>query len=111
MHSHRFTLTVLRHRFLGGPNVWTYRSAMEVWLDLGELEERPSNTIEGLTDRLLAMLPGLEAHHCGVGEHGGFLQRLREGTWPAMCWSTASSSCSTDHRLPIERLRLQGTQG
>ncbi|MFP5324113.1 MAG: cyanophycin synthetase family protein, partial [Gammaproteobacteria bacterium] len=81
MHSHRFTLTVLRHRFLGGPNVWTYRSAMEVWLDLGELEERPSNTIEGLTDRLLAMLPGLEAHHCGVGEHGGFLQRLREGTW------------------------------
>lgn len=54
---------------------------MEVWLDLGALEERPSHTIDGLTGRLLDLLPGLEAHHCGVGEHGGFLQRLREGTW------------------------------
>ena len=81
MHAHRFALTVLRHRFLGGPNVWTYRSAMEVWLDLGALEDRPSNTIDGLTDRLLAMLPGLQEHHCGVGERGGFLQRLQEGTW------------------------------
>jgi len=81
MDSNRFVLTVLRHQFLDGPNAWTYRSTMEVWLDLGELEQRPSHTIEGLTDRLLAWLPGLESHHCGVGEHGGFVQRLREGTW------------------------------
>lgn len=81
MDSNRFALTVLRHRFLGGPNVWTYRSTMEVWLDLGALEQWPSNTIEGLADRLLALLPGLDSHHCGVGEVGGFVQRLREGTW------------------------------
>lgn len=81
MDSNRFALTVLRHRFLGGPNVWTYRSTMEVWLDLGELEQRPTHTIEGFTDRLLALLPGLATHHCGVGEVGGFVQRLREGTW------------------------------
>jgi cyanophycin synthetase len=54
---------------------------MEVWLDLGELEQHPSNTLPGLTDRLLAWLPALEEHHCGVGERGGFIQRLREGTW------------------------------
>ncbi|MFN7121950.1 MAG: cyanophycin synthetase family protein [Hydrogenophaga sp.] len=81
MDSNRFALTVLRHRFLGGPNVWTYRSTMEVWLDLGTLEQHPSHTIDGLTDRLLAWLPGLATHHCGVGEVGGFVQRLREGTW------------------------------
>jgi len=81
MDSNRFALTVLRHRFLGGPNVWTYRSTLEVWLDLGTLEQHPSHTIEGLTDRLLAWLPGLATHHCGVGEVGGFVQRLREGTW------------------------------
>ena len=56
MDSNRFALTVLRHRFLGGPNVWTYRSTMEVWLDLGTLVQRPSHTIEGLTERLLALL-------------------------------------------------------
>lgn len=81
MDSNRFALTVLRHRFLGGPNIWTYRSTMEVWLDLGTLEQHPSNTIAGFTDRLLAFLPGLDTHHCGVGEPGGFVQRLREGTW------------------------------
>jgi cyanophycin synthetase len=70
-----------RITFLRGPNIWTYRPVMEVWLDLGELEDFPSNRLPGFTDRLLALLPALEEHHCGVGEHGGFIQRLREGTW------------------------------
>ena len=81
MKSMPLALTVLQHRFLGGPNCWTYRSAMEVWLDLGVLEQHPSNTLPGFTDRLLALLPGLQAHHCGVGEEGGFVERLRDGTW------------------------------
>jgi cyanophycin synthetase len=81
MKSMPFVLNVLRHRFLGGPNCWTYRSAMEVWLDLGVLEQHPSHTLPGFTDRLLALLPGLQAHHCGVGEEGGFIERLRGGTW------------------------------
>ena len=81
MSSTRFALQVLQHRFLGGPNAWTYRSTLEVWLDLGSLEQHPSNTVPGFVDRLLAWLPGLESHHCGVGEHGGFVQRLHEGTW------------------------------
>ena len=76
-----FALNVLSHRFLGGPNCWTYRSAMEVWLDLGKLEQQPSNTLPGFTDRLLGLIPGLRAHHCGVGEEGGFVERLRDGTW------------------------------
>ncbi|MFM8900809.1 MAG: cyanophycin synthetase [Burkholderiales bacterium] len=70
-----------RINFLRGPNVWTYRSVLEVWLDLGLLEDFPSNLIPGLTDRLLVALPALGEHHCGVGEKGGFLQRLQEGTW------------------------------
>ncbi|MBO0201353.1 cyanophycin synthetase family protein, partial [Vibrio alginolyticus] len=41
------------------------------------------NTIPGLYERLSSWLPGLVEHRCGVGERGGFLQRLREGTWPA----------------------------
>nr|MCU0958100.1 cyanophycin synthetase [Hydrogenophaga sp.] len=74
-------IKLLRVRYLRGPNVWTFRAAMEVWLDLGELEDHPSNRIPGLNDRLTAWLPALREHHCGVGEVGGFLQRLDEGTW------------------------------
>jgi cyanophycin synthetase len=50
-------------------------------VDIGELEECPSNTIPGFYERLTGWLPGLIEHRCGVGERGGFLLRLREGTW------------------------------
>ena len=74
-------IQLLRINYLRGPNLWTYRSALETWLDLGELEEHPSNTLPGLNERLCAWLPALTEHHCGVGERGGFLQRLEGGTW------------------------------
>ncbi len=67
---------------LHGPNIWTYRPVLEAWVDIGVLEDSPSNTIPGFTDRLTSWLPSLEEHRCGVGERGGFLLRLREGTWP-----------------------------
>ncbi len=67
---------------LRGPNIWTYRPVLEVWLDIGVLEDSPSNTIPGFYERLTDWLPTLIEHRCGIGERGGFLQRLREGTWP-----------------------------
>jgi cyanophycin synthetase len=71
----------LRIKHLRGPNIWTYRPVIEVVLDIGELEDFPSNKIDGLYERLTAALPGLSQHRCGVGEIGGFLERLKEGTW------------------------------
>ncbi|MBP6617865.1 MAG: acetate--CoA ligase family protein, partial [Burkholderiaceae bacterium] len=74
-------IKLLRINYLRGPNIWTYRPVLEVWLDLGEFENYPSNLLPGFNDRLTAWLPALIEHHCGVGERGGFLQRLTEGTW------------------------------
>jgi cyanophycin synthetase len=67
---------------LRGPNIWTYRPVLEVWLDIGILEDSPSNTIPGFYERLTQWIPTLIEHRCGIGERGGFLERLREGTWP-----------------------------
>ncbi len=77
----KYDIRLLRINYLRGPNIWTYRPALEVWLDLGELEDYPSNLLPGFTERLLALLPNLMEHHCGVGERGGFVERLRTGTW------------------------------
>jgi cyanophycin synthetase len=74
-------IAILRVTHLRGPNIWTYRPVIEAWLDIGELEECPSNTLPGFNERLTAWLPGLVEHRCGVGERGGFLERLRDGTW------------------------------
>jgi cyanophycin synthetase len=74
-------IQLLRITYLRGPNIWTYRPVLETWLDLGELEDYPSNQLPGFTDRLCRWLPALQEHQCGVGEPGGFLQRLQEGTW------------------------------
>lgn len=71
----------LRIMSLRGPNIWTYRPVLEVWVDIGALEDSPSNTIPGFYERLSSWLPSLSEHRCGVGEPGGFLMRLREGTW------------------------------
>ncbi|SHI07398.1 cyanophycin synthetase [Pollutimonas bauzanensis] len=68
---------------LRGPNIWAYRPVIEAWVDIGELENYPSNTIPGFYERLSGWLPSLVEHRCSVGERGGFLQRLRQGTWPA----------------------------
>lgn len=77
------TIQILRTTHIQGPGIWTYRPVLEALVDIGELEDRPSNTLPGFNQRLCAMLPGLIEHHCSVGERGGFLQRLESGTWAA----------------------------
>ena len=36
--SKKDDIKLLRIAYLRGPNVWTYRPTLEVWLDLGELD-------------------------------------------------------------------------
>jgi cyanophycin synthetase len=64
-----------------GPNLHSDMPMIRVCLDLATLEEWPSDRIPDFTDRLLAMLPGLDEHGCSYQEHGGLVRRLREGTW------------------------------
>ena len=82
MNNTKRDMKFLRIMSLQGPNIWTYRPVLEAWVDIGELEDSPSNTIPGFNDRLIAWLPSLIEHRCSIGERGGFIQRLRDGTWP-----------------------------
>jgi cyanophycin synthetase len=81
-------IQLLRITYLRGPNIWTYRPCLEVWLDLGELEEHPSNQLPGLNERLTQWLPNLIEHHCGVGESGAAsCSACRKAPGWAMCSS------------------------
>ena len=75
------SLEILRTRVYRGPNVWSYDQCVHLLVDLGELEQWPSARIPGFVDRLVEALPGVAEHSCSTGRRGGFLDRLREGTW------------------------------
>ena len=61
--------------------MYAYRWVIRIKLDLGSLEEFPSDRLGGFTDELLRLTPTLETHTCSYGTPGGFVRRLREGTW------------------------------
>jgi cyanophycin synthetase len=74
-------LAILQTRVYRGPNLWSYEPAIHLVVDLGSLEEHPTNTIPGFVDGLVDALPGIVRHTCSRGHRGGFLERLKEGTW------------------------------
>jgi len=74
-------LRILESQVLRGPNYWSYEPAVRLLVDLGSLEHWPSNTLPKFTDVLIEMLPGLYDHGCSLHRPGGFIERLRDGTW------------------------------
>lgn len=76
----RADLRIVETQVFRGPNYWSYDPCIRLLVDLGVLEQWPSNSIEGFVDGLLGMLPGVAEHSCSLGRRGGFGERLVEGT-------------------------------
>ena len=70
-------------KVLRGPNYWSVRrpKLIQMKLDLEEMEQRPTNTIEGFSERMEQLFPTLIEHRCSIGTRGGFFERVKEGTW------------------------------
>lgn len=66
-----------------GPNYWSIRrhKLIQMRLDLEEMEELPTNKVDGFGERLQKMFPTMHSHRCSIGTPGGFFQRVAEGTW------------------------------
>ncbi|MGA1264687.1 MAG: cyanophycin synthetase [Prochlorothrix sp.] len=75
-------MKILKIQTLRGPNYWSirYHKLIVVRLDLEDLADRPSDTLEGFYEGLVETLPSLEDHYCSPGHKGGFLKRVRNGT-------------------------------
>src|SRR5688500_20150402 len=74
-------LKIIETRVYRGPNYWNYDPAIKLIVDLGVLEQFPSDTLPGFVEGLLQMLPGVAPPSCGTVNVGGFEQRLRDGSW------------------------------
>lgn len=91
----------LEIKHLNGPNLWTYYPALEATVDIGELEDFPSDKIPGFYERLSEWLPSLIEHRCSYEERGGFLRRVKDGTWP----------CHILEHVTLELQNLAGMRG
>ena len=74
-------INIIQTRILSGPNYWSLRPCIQMILDIGTLEEKPTNKIDGFYKRFTEAFPSIYEHRCSVGKPGGFFQRVKEGTW------------------------------
>jgi len=66
-----------------GANYWSRRAVTRMDLSIGAYEDISSADVPGFTDRLVGAMPGLRDHRCSIGEPGGFIIRLKRGTYCA----------------------------
>ena len=68
---------------LRGPNIWSVqrKKLIQMRLDLEEMEQFPTNKIEGFRERIEAIFPTMIEHRCSEGVPGGFFSRIERGTW------------------------------
>ena len=76
-------MKILKIQALRGPNIWSVnrKRLIQMRLDIGELEDRPTNLIDGFGKRLAEMIPTMYEHRCSEGRPGGFFYRVEKGTW------------------------------
>jgi cyanophycin synthetase len=76
-------MKILKVQALRGPNIWSVqrKKLIQMRLDLEEMEQFPTNKIEGFRERIEALLPTLIEHRCSEGTRGGFFARIERGTW------------------------------
>lgn len=76
-------MEILEIRTLRGPNYWSgyWKKLIIMRLDIADYEEKPSDKLTGFYERMVEVMPSLESHGCSYSEPGGFLRRVKEGTW------------------------------
>lgn len=76
-------MEILEIRTLRGPNYWSgyWKKLIIMRLDIEDYEEKPSDKIKDFYKRINEVMPSLYSHGCSYGEEGGFLKRVKEGTW------------------------------
>lgn len=76
-------MNIIDIKVMKGPNYWSNKrhKLIVMRLDLEEMEERPTNKIDGFSARLEAMFPTMFEHRCSEGVPGGFFSRVKDGTW------------------------------
>lgn len=76
-------MKIKNQKIFEGRNIYSHKKCIRLDVDLCGYSEVPSKDIKGFNEGLLEILPELRTHRCGIDEEGGFVKRLKEGTYLA----------------------------
>lgn len=104
-------MRVLETATYRGPHYYAAQPMIRIRLDLGALEDWPTTRLPKFTDRLLVALPGLDNHGCSYRAPGGFVRRLREGTWLGHVAEHLALELQTLAGTPVTRGKTRSVKG
>ena len=74
-------MKLLNIQSYSGRNIYSHKPVVKLTVDIGSYGNGPTLDIPGFNEKIVRFFPGFSGHQCGIGIEGGFLQRLREGTY------------------------------
>ena len=92
-------MKILDTRVYRGPNLYALRKVIRLRVDLGELEDYPTNKLPGFVDALLEAIPTLREHGCSYGD----ARRLRAPHDRGRGDLARARAGARRHRAPVPR--------
>ncbi|MDW7675157.1 MAG: cyanophycin synthetase [Bacillota bacterium] len=68
-------------KIFNGRNIYCHKPVIEILVNLKNLSNKTTIQFDKFNNNLLELFPNLIEHHCGLGEYGGFVERIKEGTY------------------------------
>ncbi|HEY0437884.1 MAG TPA: hypothetical protein VGC92_14680, partial [Phenylobacterium sp.] len=94
-----------------GPHLFSATPMVRLQVDLGALEDWPTDRLPEFRDGLISLLPGLAEHGCSFKTRGGFLRRLEAGTWMGHVAEHVALELQTRAGDPVTRGKTRSVQG
>jgi cyanophycin synthetase len=80
-HANKICMKIEQIKILSGANVYSHKPVLVMRLDLEDLTDRESRDFPAFNENLLTLMPTLREHTCGLGYAGGFVEKLKGGTF------------------------------
>jgi cyanophycin synthetase len=94
-----------------GPHLYSATPMIRMQIDLGALEAWPTNKLGVFTEDLLALLPTLDQHGCSAKQRGGFVARMRDGTWLGHVIEHVALELQSLAGMPVTRGKTRSVPG
>jgi cyanophycin synthetase len=104
-------MRLLQKAVYRGPHLFSASPMIRLQVDLGSLENWPTNRLPGFADQLLRLLPGLGGHGCSYKTAGGLVRRIEEGTWLGHVVEHVALELQTLAGTPVTRGKTRSVKG